>query len=269
MKVEPVVSLRVNGVALTPHQLEVLLEVYRQGSQRKAAEALGLSTPVVHRVLSQVESKAKVRLLVTSPSGTSLNEEGLLLAREFAALMERMKVGDSVVVGGTILSEDLLLSVLSHLDSEARYDLVISDDERNLKDFRAGLMDLVVLDDPLYAYEAEGAQFDEVATDRLIHVDRGDAYLRFRYGAQRIGFRHLEAVGKNYTIEGSTRSLRQLLRSNRSFFLNESLALRKGLKLISSIDPKLLEHKILAIYHEDKPEVIWLLRELKRERLGS
>jgi DNA-binding transcriptional LysR family regulator len=269
MKIEPVVSLRVNGVALTPHQLQVLLEVSKQGSQRRAAEALGLATPVVHRALGQIEAKAKVRLLDTSPSGTSLNEDGRRLAREFAALLARMRAGGSVVVGGTVLTEDLLLSALSRLDGEASYDLIISDDDRNMRDYRAGLMDLVLLDDPLVAYDTEGSLFDEVATDRLLYVDKGEAHVRFRFGAQRIGFRHLDSIGRTYRIEGSTRSLPQLLRSNRSFFINESLALRKGIKVASTIEPRLLEHKIIAIYQEEKAEITWLLRELHRERLGA
>jgi DNA-binding transcriptional LysR family regulator len=267
MRIEPVVSLRVNGVGLTPHQLEVLLEVYRQGSQRKAAERLGLATPVVNRALVQIESKTRTRLVEATPSGTSLNQDGMKLAREYSALLERMKKGEAVVVGGTVLTEDLLLSALSHLDQEADYEMVISDDERNLRDLRAGLMDVVLLDDPLYAYETEGAQFEEVAEDRLLYVDKGERHLQLRYGAQRIGFRHLDTIGRRYSIEGRTRSLPQLLRSNRSFFVNESLALRKGLKIVSAIDPQLLSHKILALFFEERPEVSWLLRELRRERL--
>jgi molybdenum-dependent DNA-binding transcriptional regulator ModE len=269
MRIEPVVSLRVNGVGLTPHQLEVLLEVYRQGSQRKAAEKLGLATPVVHRALAQIESKAGTRLLDASPLGTSLNDDGVRLAREYSSLLERMRMGEAVVVGCSVLTEELLLSTLSRLDQEADYELVISDDERNLRDLRAGLMDLVILDDPLYAYETEGARFEEVAEDRLLYVDRGEHHIRFRYGAQRIGYRHLDSIGKKYVVEGGTRSLSQLLRSNRSFFINESLALRRGSRITSAIDPQLLSHKIFALFFEERPEALWLLRELKRERLSS
>ncbi len=266
MKIDPIVSLRVNGTNLTPHQLEVLLEVYRQGSQRRAAEKLGLTAPVVHRALVQIESKVKATLLETSPFGTSLNQDGIKLAREYNALLERMKVGEALVVGGTILTEDLLLSALSRLDQEADYDLIISDDQRNLRDLQAGLMDILILDDPLFAYETEGTQFEEVAEDRLIYVDKGELHIKFRYGAQRIGYRHLEAIGKNYSVESSTRSVGQLLKSNRSFFINESIALKKGLKLVSSIKPELLTHKILALFYDLKPETSWLLRELRRER---
>lgn len=264
MQLEPVVSLRVNGATLTPHQLEVLLAVHREGSQRRAAEKLGLATPVVHRYLAQIERKVRLKLMDASPTGTTLNEEGRKIAREYLALLERMRVGDSTVVGCTPITEELLLSVISALDVEAKYDLIISDDERNLKDFKAGLMQVVVLDDPLHAYESENALFEEIARDRLLHVDRGPAYTRFRYGAQRIAFLHLDSTGTRYTIEGTTRSLGQLLRSNRSFFINESLALRKGLKLQSATDPNLLAHEIIALYQSDSPPASWLVRELKK-----
>lgn len=268
MDVEPVVSLRVNGVALTPHQLEVLFAVYKEGSQRKAAERLHLAVPVVHRYLAQIEAKCRTKLLTASPLGTELNQDGLLLAREYSALLERMRTGGSVVVGGTMVTEELLLNVISRLDNEANYDLIISDDERNLKDYRAGMMDVVLLDDPLAAYEMEDVQFEEVAEDRLLHVDRGPAFVRFRYGAQRIGFRHLDSVGFKYSVEGTARSIGSLMRGNRSFFINESLALRRGLKLTSATDPVLLKHRILVLFGRTSPEVEWLLRELRKERLG-
>jgi hypothetical protein len=58
------------------------------------------------------------------------------------------------------------------------------------------------------------------------------------------------------------------MRGNRSFFINESLALRRGLKLTSATDPVLLKHRILALFGRTSPEVEWLLRELRKERLG-
>jgi DNA-binding transcriptional LysR family regulator len=267
VQVEPVVSLRVNGVALTPHQLDVLLAVYRKGSQRKAAEQLGLAVPVVHRYLAQVEAKCGAALLITTPRGTELNDDGKGIAQEYAALIERMRLGESTVIGGTIITEELLLAVLSRLDPEAMYDLVISDDERNIKDFKAGLMDVVLLDDPLAAYDMEEVGFEEAAEDRLLHIDRGEKYVRFRYGAQRLGFRHLDSMQRSYSIEGTSRSVSALVRGNRSFFVNESLALRRGLRLSSSTDPELLKHKILAIYRKEDQEIDWLLRELRKERL--
>ena len=201
MQIEPSVSLTVNGVSMTPNQLEVILAVYETGSQMGAAQRMGISTPVLHRYIRQIEAKVGARLVETSSRGTVLNDDGEALAKEYMAMKMRMQRADKVMVGCTIITEDLVLSALSALTMPDRYDVIISDDERNMRDFRARMMDLVVLDDPLYAYETGGAEWEEVAEDRLIHVERSTAYGRFRYGAQRIGFRHLETRGDQFRIE--------------------------------------------------------------------
>jgi DNA-binding transcriptional LysR family regulator len=266
VKLEPRVALEVNDVDLTSHQLEVIYAIYRNGSQRSAARRLGISTPVLNRYVRQIEAKTHLKLAESTPAGTILTVEGEKIAREYAALQARMAKSTALVVGCTIITEDLLLSSLSKVDPEGKFDLVISDDQRNLKDFRAGMMDLVVLDDPLYAFEESEALFDEIGFDRLLHIDRGPIYLRFLYGAQRIGFKHLEMTGRTYRIERTERSLASLVRSNLSFFVNESLAARKGLKLKSDTDPRLLRHEIMALYHEEGPDVVALLLELKKQR---
>ena len=69
MLLKPVVSLRVNGVGLTPHQLDVLLAVHQEGSQRRAGQKLRIATPVIHRYLAQMEVKVGVKLLKTSGTG--------------------------------------------------------------------------------------------------------------------------------------------------------------------------------------------------------
>jgi DNA-binding transcriptional LysR family regulator len=264
---EPIVALEVNGIDLTPHQLEVITAIYHHGSQRSAAKSLGITTPVLNRYVRQIETKTKLKLAESTPTGTVLTADGEKIAREYEALRVRMAKSTALVVGCTIITEDLLLSSLSKVDPEGKFDLVISDDQRNLKDFRAGMMDLVVLDDPLNAFDESEALFDEIGFDRLLHVDRGPIYLRFRYGAQRIGFRHLEATGRTYQVERTERSLTALVRSNLSFFVNESLAARKGLKMKSDTDPRLLRHEIIALYHEERPDVASLLLELKKQRV--
>jgi len=265
MEIEPSFSLRINGVSVTSRQLDVLIAVYQEGSQNGAAERLGISTPVLHRQLSQLQGRVGARLVQTSRTGTSLTREGRALVREYQALRGRARSGESLLVGCSIVTEDLLLLALSNLGDG--YDLIISDDERNLKDFQAGLMDVVVVDDPLWVYETEDVLWEEVAEDYLVHVDRGNRYLRFMYGAQRIGFRHLEGGGREYFIEGTTRYLPSLIGSGRSFFVNHSLLARKGYKLRTATDPSLLTHKILAMMVERSREVERLMGELKARRI--
>jgi DNA-binding transcriptional LysR family regulator len=263
-RIEPVVSLRIDGHAITPRQLDVLRAVYEEGSQNRAAIKIGISTPVLHRYLAQIEAKIGRRLLEATATGTKLNEEGEKIALEYEALDRRMHLGGATVVGGTIITEELLLSSLNKVDPQGRCELILSDDGRNMKDFRAGMMDLVLLDDPLDLYELEGVQFAEVAEDRLVHVDRGPRYARFLYGAQRIGFRHLEAEGIDFTIQRTYRSVPALLNSGLSFFINESLVARRGLKIRSATDPRKLAHKITAAY-EDESKVGRLLNRLKKD----
>ncbi|MGI5961783.1 MAG: winged helix-turn-helix domain-containing protein [Methanomassiliicoccaceae archaeon] len=269
-EIEPSVSLRVGGRHLTTRQLEVLSAIHREGSQNRAAARLGISTSVLHRYVSQMEGKVGRPLVVTSPAGSELNELGLRIAMEYEALEARMGRGTSMVVGGTIVTEELLLNALSKMDREGLCELIISDDARNLKDFQAGMMDLMVIDDPLYLYDLEDVIWQEVATDRLLHVDNGPRYGRFMYGAQRIGFRHLELTGSRYEVEGAYRSLSALQRSGLSFFVNESLALRKRLDLRSATDPSLLEHRINAVYREESKFIRDLVGALRNEgRMAS
>jgi len=264
-EIEPSVSLRIGGRHLTTRQLEVLSAIHREGSQNRAAARLGISTSVLHRYVSQMEGKVGRPLVVTSPAGSELNELGLRIAMEYEALEARMGRGTSMVVGGTIVTEELLLNALSKMDREGLCELIISDDARNLKDFQAGMMDLMVIDDPLYLYDLEDVIWQEVATDRLLHVDNGPKYGRFMYGAQRIGFRHLELTGSRYEVEGAYRSLSALQRSGLSFFVNESLALRKRLDLRSATDPSLLEHRINAVYREESKFIRDLVVALRNE----
>jgi DNA-binding transcriptional LysR family regulator len=267
MRLDPVVNLKVNGHGMTTRQLEVIRAIFETGSQKAASLRLGISTPVLHRYLHQIEAKAGTRLVETTPKGTVLNDDGEAIALEYLALLRRMDRSDRVVVGCTIITEDLLLSSLSSLNDPNAYDLIISDDERNMKDFNARMMDLIVLDDPLYAFEADGPLWEPVAEDRLIHVERGAAYARFRFGAQRLGFRHLDTNHISYRVERSEHSLPSLLRSNMSFFVNESLALKRGQAPKSATDPELFKHQIIAMHWEPKQEVQALVRELSRRSL--
>jgi molybdate transport repressor ModE-like protein len=267
MRIEPSISLLINGRAVTARQLEVLVAIEEEGSQNRAAERMGISTPVLHRYLGQLEERSEVPLTTTSSRGTRLTREGRAVVEEFMALKGRTRSDESVIVGCTIITEELLLDVLSRIDRGGEYDLIISDDDRNLADFRAGLMDLVVLDDPLHAYECEDAIWEEIADDHLVHVARGERYMRFMYGAQRIGFRHLESEGIPFMVSGTTRSLSAMDRSGLSYFVNHSYAVRKGLRIRSSTPEHMLRHKILAMWSHDSTGIQRLVGEMRRKRL--
>jgi DNA-binding transcriptional LysR family regulator len=163
LKLEPSIALKIGRATLTIRQLEVLRAIYEEGSQNRAAARLGIATAVLNRYLAHIESKVGTSLSAATPRGTTLNEEGERITLEYIALSRRMATAKGTVIGGTMVTEEMLLNTLTNADPDRECDLIISDDRRNLQDFRAGLMDIVVLDDPLYLFDLEGVKWQEVA----------------------------------------------------------------------------------------------------------
>jgi len=162
------------------------------------------------------------------------------------------------------VTEELLMSVLSSMNTDA--DLVISDDVVNLRSLRKDETDVVILDDPVHIYDDDSLQWQEVSQMRMIHADKGTSYIRYRYGAQRIAYKHLDMSGKEYTIDAETMSLPELLDSGKSFFVDEILLIRKGIRIHSSTDPSLLKHSILAVFKKNTEETERLVSELIRRK---
>jgi len=178
--------------------------------------------------------------------GTVLNELGESIAREQLALQGKLKESQQLAVACTPLTEELLMQALNVADPQGEADVTISDDRHNMTEFKAGLMDLVLLDDPIYAYELEGASWEEVGSDRLLHVRKGEDYAAYRYGPQRLGFLSLEAERSPYRVVRTYSSLGALTRSGYSHFLSEGLMVRKGYRPRG--DEPSIPYAILCLY---------------------
>lgn len=253
-------TVQVNGHALTDKQAKAVLALYLNGTQRGAARSLGISAPVLYRHLRQVEVKAGAAIMECSPRGTVLNELGESIAKEQLALQGKLKERQQLAVACTPLSEELLMHALNIADPNGEVDLMISDDRHNVTDFKAGLLDLVLLDDPIYAYESEGHSWEEVGSDRLLHVRKGEDYASFRYGPQRLGFLSLDAERKPYRVVRTYSSLGALIRSGHSHFVSEGLLVRKGYR--PKGDEPSIPYAILCLYRP-APGVEGLLRALR------
>ena len=101
----------------------------------------------------------------------------------------------------------------------------------------------------------------------MIHVDNGPSYIRYRYGAQRIAYEQLELMGVKYSIDAETYLLSDLMDSNKSFFVDEYLLQRKGLKIKSATDKRLLRHSITAVYRREVKEITRVLRYLQSKHM--
>lgn len=75
----------INGKTVTNRQLEVLSAVGTSGSMTSAALSLGISVPVVHKYISQIEAAAGTPVTVSTPSGTSLTATGKQIVEKHKA----------------------------------------------------------------------------------------------------------------------------------------------------------------------------------------
>jgi Transcriptional regulator len=260
MHIDVSISLSVNGSTVTARQIEVLDAVGTEGSKTAAARKLKLSVPVVHRYINSVEESIGVKLIVSTPSGTKLTDDGKRMVNE-ARMMQLRCSERRTRIACTPVTEELAMSVISGVRSDA--DLIISDDRTNMNSLMDGTADMILLDDPVHLFDLENFQFIEIGSMDMVHVDRGKAYMLYRYGAQRIAYMHLDASGVDYRIEGETMSLRDLMDSGKSFFVDEALLDKEGVKIRSATEPKLLRHTINAVFG-DTSKISNVLAELVR-----
>jgi DNA-binding transcriptional LysR family regulator len=259
-RVQASLTVQVNGRTLTDKQSKAVLALYLNGTQRAAARALGISAPVLCRHLRQVEVKAGAPIMECGARGTVLNELGESIAKEQLALQGKLRERQQLAVACTPLTEELLMQALNAADPKGEIDVVISDDRHNITDFQAGLLDLVLLDDPLFAYESEGYSWEEVGNDRLLHMRKGDDYAVYRFGPQRLGFLSLDAEKTPYRVVRTYSSLGALIRSGHSHFVSEGLLVRKGYRPRG--DEPAIPYAILCLYRQ-APGVEEVLRTLR------
>lgn len=260
VRVQASLTVQVNGHVLTDKQAKAVLALFLNGTQRAAARSIGISAPVLCRHLRQVEVKAGAPIMECGARGTVLNELGESIAREQLALQGKLKERQQLAVACTPLTEELLMQALNAADPQGKADLVISDDRHNMTEFQAGLIDLVLLDDPIYAYESEGANWEEVGSDRLLHVRKGEDYAAYRYGPQRLGFLSLDSEKRPYRVVRTYSSLGALLRSGHSHFVSEGLLVRKGHRPRG--DEPSIPYAIICLYRP-VPGVEEVLRALR------
>ncbi len=266
MKISARVSLDINGTLITSRQLEALIAVRDTGSQTAAAGKLGISVPVLHKYISLISEAAGGPVLKTTPAGSALTAEGSEIAEAAEEMALRCVRKRRFTVCCSPVTEELVMSSLSSLES-ARPRLVVSDDEYSIRMMKEGRAELAVIDDPLYLFDADEFEMEEIAYSGMVFVDNGPSFIRYRYGAQRVAFMYLETAGRKYTVDAETSSLTELVNSGKSFFVDETMLYRKNLRFRSAVDPKVLRHAVTAIYRKETRNISRLIRMLERQRI--
>jgi hypothetical protein len=242
--------------------------VQSKGSQLEAARALDISIPVLHRRLSSAEAKVGVPLVETFNRGTRLTQQGIELVHAFEEYNRRTTPPTTPVIACSPIMRQRVHNALSIIERERRRTTVIvSDDEMNVSLFLSGQVDLLVLDDPLFAYEnLREHPVKEIGKDTLLLVDRGPRFARYRYGPQRMGFEYLKQEEIEHEEVRFISNIDAILDTKLSFFVNNSMAHRKGLNRRSLSIMPIIEFSILAVIHEvSQSKVSGILNALSRQ----
>lgn len=265
MDIEIKTYMVVNGNNISSRQLEVLDAVRRCGSKTAAAKELGISAPVVHKYIASMEEACGSKLIASTPNGTELTEMGIRFLEVADMMEQRCYDNRGFTIACSPVTEELVMQAVSQTKIKAS--ITVSDDVTNITMLKRGYADIIILDDPQFLEEVDDYEWSEVGYMDMIHVDNGPQYMRYRYGAQRIAYAQLDLMGTEYRISGETCLLSDLLNSNKSFFVDEFLLLKNGMKLKSATDKRLLRHSITAVYRREVKEITRLLRVLQLKQI--
>ena len=266
MDLRPKVVLVRDGHEITIRQLEALAALNEKGSLKRAAEHLGIATPVLYKYVKEVEEKADSTLLRSTSRGTKLTEDGLELLRLLRSRELRLEDDAVLHVAGTLVSERCVLTAASAVSEKgAQCRVTISTDEENLRLMDERRVDCIVLDDAIYAMdrspECDGT---EVASDVLLYKDNGRRFVRLAFGAQRLAFRYLEQKQVPHEIVRTVFEPALLDQIEYSYFVNRSLVRRGIVRASGAKEQKWSSHSIMAIPCSEHADLEVFLSEVRR-----
>jgi len=266
MEIEPLPGLRIDSEKVTKHQLDILVMISRTHSQTRSARNLGISVPVLHRYIKNLEKRIGYELIITTPNGTWLTTEGKRIVKEYKRYQKIIEHPLLPVVACSLVTQELVMVAVTELEREGfGFNIVVSDDSHNRELAWVRGLDLVLFDDPqnVYEFEDKGEHFD-IFEDYLVHIDQGKKYVKFRFGAQRIGFKYLDLNNVNYKLVSNISDLNELVNSDYSYFINRSLMNRNKINIKSSKVQEEYKHMIMALNLSERLEINKLIEVLKK-----
>ena len=262
-----------DGHEITHRQMEALAALHEKGSMKKAAVSIGVSTPVLHKYVREIEEKADAHLIASTSKGSRLTEAGLELLRRFRAYELRLKDDEVLRVAGTLVSEKCLLTAATELsDKGVLCHITISTDEQNLRLMDERRVDCVIVDDAIFAMErAPDLASSELGSDMLMLRDAGSRYARLGFGAQRLAFRYLDERQIPHEVTRTIFEPSMVDRTELSYFVNKSLVHNGIIRAEGAKDQRWSVHSVMAMQcteHDDLPAFLEEAREAWVYRKG-
>lgn len=262
---KPRITFVSDGQEVTHRQMEALAALNQKGSMQKAAAFLGVSTPVLHKYIREIEEKTDTALITSTSKGSKLTSDGLQLLKRFRAFELRLEDPELLRVAGTAVTERCLRTAATELSDSGRIcSVTISTDESNLRLMDERRVDCVVLDDVMFAMErAQDVESEEIGSDMLVQKDTGRKYALLTFGVQRLAFRYLKEREIPYEIARTIHEPSMLNRTDLSYFVNRSL-IRAGIVLEGGAkDARWSLHSITALKCTDHADLVGFLEQAR------
>lgn len=263
--VRPRVIFVTDGQEITHRQMEALAALHETGTMTRAAGALGISTPVVHKYIHDIEEKADAELIRTTSKGSRLTPRGLELLKKFKAYESRFVDSKHLRIAGTPVSQRCIMTAATELSAEGKdCTVTISADEPNLKLMEEDRIDCIVLDDAMFAVDrAPDTDISEVGSDMLLLKDVGPKFAHTMFGAQRLAFRYLEEKEIPHEIVREIFEPTMLDHLDLSYFVNRSFVRTGMVKAIGAKEQPWSAHSISALQCTDHEDLTAFLEEAR------
>lgn len=209
MKFKPTLNLEIDGVKFSYRLFDALNEISETWSQREAAKHLGISHAVLNRRIRDAEDKFGFKLVYTTGAGSGLTHQGISILEKYHKYLKRLQERDKPIICGGPISTGLI-SVLAN-----RYGLetviLSTDDVSALEMAEMGLVDVLLLDDPVHAFMHD-LDFIPIARDHLVLISssgepiesleelNGKKFIEIPHSAQRLAWNTLDQLRIDYDL---------------------------------------------------------------------
>ncbi|MGC9517621.1 MAG: helix-turn-helix domain-containing protein [Methanomicrobiales archaeon] len=233
------INLEIDGNLINYKFFDALKCISETWSQRKAANKLNISHAVLNRRIKDFEEKLNIQVVKSTPRGSALTPEGMELLKVYERYENLIKKREKIVIGGGFISSNLV----SKLASEYGLDCInyFTDDKNAVKLFNMDILDILTLDDPIYAFKND-LEFNPIAYDHLSLINGSSKsmkhlrnlndldnkkFLSIPNSSQRLAWNTLDNANINYEIVDENKTILETFknvkeRDNLYTFLNAS-----------------------------------------------
>ncbi|HOI40557.1 MAG TPA: LysR family transcriptional regulator [Methanobacterium sp.] len=209
MEFKPTLNLEINGVKFTYRLFDALEKISETWSQREAAKSLKISHAVLNRRIRDAEDKLGFKLVYTTGAGSGLTPQGVSILVKYQQYQDRLQERSIPFTCGGPVSTGLMDVLSKHYGLETVINS--SNDLIALEMAKKGLVDVLLLDDPVHAF-MHNLDFTPIARDHLVLVSgsdelpetvqelNGSKFVEIPHSAQRLAWNTLDQLRIDYEI---------------------------------------------------------------------